>query len=356
MPEQLMGLTDNRQCLPVTGAPSEPRLEISASVGNGGRNLPPDVEKIQRALNRVPMDEGGPAPPLIVDGLVGPKTVGAIYTFQRHQFGTAKADGRVDPNQYTIEKLREFQTDSLPGVPAGTDTLFGFSSRSQLKSDPASVMLRVKGALPIALQWSLAARRRLAEAIGFAKGQATGGDFKRSHDLVHRCFKIKTLSAENAVKAMRKIDGIFEEMPKVIFADNVGKGIFYRAPAGGCRTAGRKINAFTFPGGFRKVDRTTGLPPMSHPEFSGPNVSQRGIYMCTVSIASKDPFNMADLIVHEMAHFVGPAKGFHRIQDHSGGLDALNSNHITAIRTASNYAWLAWLARLPKSQWMTNTG
>jgi hypothetical protein len=330
-------------------------LEISASVGQGGRNKPPDVATIQRALNRVPGNEGGPVPPLVVDGLIGPKTVGAIYRFQKHHFGAAKADGRVDPNQRTIAKLREFQTQQQSGEPEDPGTRLGFTSVSHLKSDSASVMVRVKGALPTALQWSLAARRRLAEAIGFAKGQATGGDFKRSHDLVDRCFKIKSLTSQGAIRAMRRIDAVFEEMPKAIHADTVGKGIFRKAP-GGCSTAGRTINAFTYPGGFRKIDPATGAPPMSNPEFRGPNVSQRGIYMCTSNIASKDVFAMTDLIVHEMSHFVGPSRGFYRIGDHSGGLAALRSNHITAIRTASNYAWLAWLARLNKSQWMTNNG
>jgi hypothetical protein len=307
-------------------------------------------------LNRVPAEQGGPTPPLVVDGLVGSKTVGAIYKFQKHHFGAAKADGRVDPNHRTIAKLREFQPQQPATTPGGGGTTLGFSSRSQLKSDSASVIVRVKGALPIALQWSLAARRRLAEAIGFSKGQATGGDFKRAHDLVDRCYKIKSLTAENAVKAMQRIDKVFEEMPKVIFADKVGTGIFQVAPKGGCSRPGKSINAFTYPGGFRKIDPATGKPPMSNPEFSGPNVSQRGIYMCTTNIASKDAFAMTDLIVHEMSHFTGPSKGFFRIGDHSGGLAALSSTHIVAIRTASNYAWLAWLARLDKSQWMTNNG
>ena len=44
------------------------------------------------------------------------------------------------------------------------------------------------------------------------------------------------------------------------------------------------------------------------------------------------------------------------IGDHSGGLAALNSIHDVAIRTASNYAWMAWPACLPREQWQTNNG
>jgi hypothetical protein len=165
--------------------------------------------------------------------------------------------------------------------------------------------------------------------------------------LTDRCFKVKSLSASDAVKAMRAIDLIFAEMPKVIFADSVGKGIFQVAPAGGCTTPGRHINAFTYPGGFHKIDPATGNPPLSNPEFAGPNVSQKGIYMCTAHIATKNLDNMSDLVVHEMAHFVGPARGFLKVGDHAGGLAALSLDHKTAIRTASNYAWLAWLRDCP---------
>jgi peptidoglycan hydrolase-like protein with peptidoglycan-binding domain len=111
-----MGLTDNRQCVPVSGQPTVSRLEIQGSVGKGGKNIPPDVVTIQQALNRVPAHEGGPLPPLVVDGLVGPKTVGAIYRFQQHHFGVAKADGRVDPGHRTPSpNCRSFSHRIRPG-------------------------------------------------------------------------------------------------------------------------------------------------------------------------------------------------------------------------------------------------
>ena len=95
---------------------------------------------------------------------------------------------------------------------------------------------------------------------------------------------------------------------------------------------------------------------MSNPEFAGPNVPQNGIYMCTSNIANKTRDHLIDLMVHELAHFVGPCAGALMIEDHSGGLEALKSPHGIAIRTATNYAWLAWLSRLPRSQWLTNNG
>jgi hypothetical protein len=100
---------------------------ISASVGRlGGANRPPDVVTVQELLDRVPPREGGPAPPLIVDGVCGPLTIKAIQAFQLRHFGFHGMDGRVDPGGRTLRKLNEFDRSSpktlvmrgvlLPGV------------------------------------------------------------------------------------------------------------------------------------------------------------------------------------------------------------------------------------------------
>ncbi|WP_426956243.1 hypothetical protein [Muricoccus radiodurans] len=78
-------------------------VTIWYSVGAGGFNAPDDAVKVQGLLNAVPVDQGGPLAPLVVDGLVGPKTTGAIYRYQSTQFGWA--DGRVDPGGATIGRL-----------------------------------------------------------------------------------------------------------------------------------------------------------------------------------------------------------------------------------------------------------
>ncbi len=85
---------------------------ISAAVGEGGSNRTADVKTIQELLNQIPTSKGGPNPLLAVDGLVGPKTIGAIRNFQKFHFGWS--DGRVDTNNVTIAKLNELTEGPLP--------------------------------------------------------------------------------------------------------------------------------------------------------------------------------------------------------------------------------------------------
>ena len=83
---------------------------ISASVGQGGVNRKDDSIKVQSLLNKVPVDQGGPSPLLVVDGLPWQKTIAAIKQFQRVQLGFKWPDGRVDPNGKTLEKLNSYDS------------------------------------------------------------------------------------------------------------------------------------------------------------------------------------------------------------------------------------------------------
>jgi predicted chitinase len=72
---------------------------ISASVGKGAVNKKADVKVVQDLLNKK-ISAG-----LTVDGLIGPKTIGAIKDFQQTTFGWA--DGRVDVGGKTWGALAE---------------------------------------------------------------------------------------------------------------------------------------------------------------------------------------------------------------------------------------------------------
>lgn len=89
---------------------------ISHSVGSYGVNLTLDTLTVQFLLNCVPVGEAGPIEELVMDGIVGPKTIGAIIRFQQGHLGFA--DGRVDPENrggMTIVELNKF--DPTPDAP-----------------------------------------------------------------------------------------------------------------------------------------------------------------------------------------------------------------------------------------------
>ena len=87
--------------------PGQEDITIDRSVGQAGANQSNDVFKIQYALDQVAPIDGGPTPPLKIDGLCGPKTIKAIRDFQMKQFGWSGADGRIDPGKQTIKRLNE---------------------------------------------------------------------------------------------------------------------------------------------------------------------------------------------------------------------------------------------------------
>lgn len=87
---------------------------ISGSVGRGGLNRLPDVKTVQALLNKSP---GPGASLLVVDGVVGPKSIAAINEFQRRVVQCVP-DGRVDANGRSMKALNQFDTGvSAPGVP-----------------------------------------------------------------------------------------------------------------------------------------------------------------------------------------------------------------------------------------------
>ena len=88
-------------------------VSISATVGAYSANRPADLTAIQQLLNQVPPTAGGPVPLLVVDGLIGPKTKGAIAQFQMKQFGWA--DMRIDPGGQTLARLNS--VTGQPGAP-----------------------------------------------------------------------------------------------------------------------------------------------------------------------------------------------------------------------------------------------
>lgn len=89
------------------------QITLQGSVGNGGKNIPPDVVLVQSMLNSLPAQQGGPAVKLAVDGRVGPKTIAAISGVQR-ALRRRVVDGRIDPKGPTLIALgRQLNSQGL---------------------------------------------------------------------------------------------------------------------------------------------------------------------------------------------------------------------------------------------------
>jgi len=83
---------------------------IVASVGHGGLNRTDDVRLVQELLNRhIQL----PQRPLVVDGVMSPRTIVAIEAFQRRVLNMHRPDGRIQPGDRTMVALTH-QVDQTP--------------------------------------------------------------------------------------------------------------------------------------------------------------------------------------------------------------------------------------------------
>lgn len=91
-------------------------VTISASVGRNGANRDADVRAVQTLLNGQSQTQ---LERLVVDGDIGPRTIGAIETYQRKVLHFANPDGKVDPGGKTLTALNAAQ---VPHAPSATPT------------------------------------------------------------------------------------------------------------------------------------------------------------------------------------------------------------------------------------------
>lgn len=104
-------------------------IGVVQSVGNGGRNIPPDVLLVQDLLNKARKklkDANMPFQdfrPLVEDSRSGPKTIGAISIFQRDALKMNPPDGRVDPGGKTIRALYAAAYSTLAEVVPRTERI-----------------------------------------------------------------------------------------------------------------------------------------------------------------------------------------------------------------------------------------
>lgn len=291
---------------PVSGG-----IFISAPVGERGRNLPDDVFTIQEALNRVPPDQGGPKVPLKVDGICGPKTKGAIQTFQLRHFGWKLADSRVDPGKPTIAKLNEFYGPPRVGPPNPVVTVD--VTDPQVEEGFKKIMTVH---LEQALRWIRAAKFELVRALPVVETDGTGSgpiaqfDRKRLMERINLHFNVDKFSERRAT--LEKILSVYDNMEWVFKRTGDMWGVKAFEIYKGTK-ADQTTVAFTWYGGFfhsgEKISNEFG------------RVRQDTIFFMPKYIPSFAARQRAasGAIIHELAHFCGGPQNVGDIADHGYG-------------------------------------
>jgi hypothetical protein len=303
---------------------SGPRaVVIQAAVGQGGANQRADVRVIQDALNQVPVVNGGPEPPLNVDGLCWGKTLAAIRKFQKVACGFRWPDGRIEPEGRTHLKLRQFY-----------------------KPPSAETVPQVYAHFPAALSWIYAARNALREAEFKLHGRPAP---PRGTELTNKYFHLDKVSKRDALAAVGRIRGVYNTMETCIGRSTVmtmqGTGYFQEDPLE------NTCWAYTWPGGYTMPGPPSGGPPVTGATDPKPQpgVRKDAIYVCPRKLNMVLSEFYTVVVVHELAHFCGPIEGSpDAIVDHGyrrkPGFFQLSPRN--AERTADCYAHFAAEAKL----------
>jgi peptidoglycan hydrolase-like protein with peptidoglycan-binding domain len=311
---------------------------ISASVGNRGANLPPDVRHVQALLNGIAPDQGGPQPELKVDGIVGPFTLRAISRFQSKHLGFS--DGRVDPGGRTIAELEErSEADSSsfdaskPKAAPSSPTTTGNSVQAQTirRAIAISVIPDARLALAKALLELDQIRLRLSRATPVFP--ASKADAVLNHH-----FATAALSANAKRTSLLFIQSTLASMKAVLEGR---KGFFGGDPFGPNMIEADPIpppppkdirNAFAYSptqAGDKKRQKKLGVSP------------SRVYFTSLIDGRSRDFFLYA--LLHELAHFVDDEK-VAAIKDHAyGHQDSyLTLPHVLRMRNAECFALLVF--------------
>jgi hypothetical protein len=242
------------------------------------RNLEGDTRAVQAALNRFLPIDGGPAPLLKVDGICGPLTKAEIVHFQEKWDLKPKnsdtVDGIVDPAGPTIDRLR-----AGPGrVPSGPTE---FSERIP---DVRQVVTAANAAIEAAIfHLQFGNRSGLLPSVN-QLGQIAAARAERNFHISQ---------SKTAISSLGTVQRIYFAMLTAI--GHVPRGIILAVD----EPPEVAVGAFMFSvaGGYSIQDPTALI--------DGTNLAVGSIYVCPKARAlSKEAF--AYVMIHELAHFVGP--------------------------------------------------
>ncbi len=315
-------------------------LKISASVGDHGAYVPADTRIIQAALNQLVPEAGGANPELAVDGICGPKTIKAIRVFQAMHFAPAQVDGRIDPENYSIRKLRELLNSSAKKGSGGGG-----------KSKPLPVTPDDQVAAHMFLYLSQWRIRLAIVALDYAvmeldehggKGKEKPSKAWGAHlKMVDRCFHV--LGAHSDVASIRatirRIRRVFASMYEVI------ANTLVTTPQD--ELTGRRRYIVVEPANVINA-RWPQYPKGVLADAAKGGWALRNGKAGRISL-NRDTLYRPDAVItviHEMAHFVS-SQDTYFIEDHAYYQASLKLDHYLAVRTAACYEYMVFFATFP---------
>jgi peptidoglycan hydrolase-like protein with peptidoglycan-binding domain len=249
--------------------PDPPPMEVSlkAAVGQGGANFKDDVTAVQTLLNTAHVQVKAPKKPIAIDGLVGPETIGAIRQFQQQELGFQ--DGRVDPNNKTINRLNQVATAAgfvLPPAPMPIPAPQNFATPLDAAVD----------AVPLARFWTIMALAELntLNALAFTSQvvkNPTGVIFPSVFEAANTHFHLDR-DARNLRTNLTKAIGVFTRILNVLDNHEVifrsgppaKDSPFADAPMGGLNFPGTDFFRITFRPGFVTCGPNTRAAMLAH--------------------------------------------------------------------------------------------
>lgn len=283
---------------------------IAASVGAGGANVHADVLTIQKLLNGVAAEDGGPTPTLVEDGWIGPITKGAIAAFQARQ-ALKVQDDRIDPDGPTMRRLNEVSSP--------------FQRKSALDQEGAARLKRVGATMG----YLISATHRGERAIEAAMDHLTLGTGDAFGDANAKAYRRADLYFKFGAQAQDRT------------LDELG---FIRTTIGRVRTV--LSSRSPFGAAIFDID-----PLRDHPEYMAYSPMQKGdpkrnngttslrIYLCD-GIDARPQDHFAHILTHELFHFVDDEAQDTWIVDAPHGYrdGAMRLSHQQRMHNADNYA------------------
>ncbi len=265
----LIGLSGNRVCQPVAAkanghGSNNDDLVITGPVGFLGITNGPQVIAVQNALNNVPSDLGGFPGYLDVDGVAGDETIGAIRNFQKFHFGFN--DGKVDVMGKTHAKLSSLQPMKIQRMEIA----------KQYLSRALSAMLKAQTMLMLA-----------------GTEYMTGGGLTGGRNLAIADSHFDVLKSADVGSTLNYISSVYKVMLST-FDRPGGLGGWMQFEAEPFYN--KNFFAYTWWGGYYQRGQYIGWQRMDTVYLSG--------YYDKANENDK-----VQTIIHELAHFIGPASG-----------------------------------------------